>query len=163
MKHLFLLDALPALAAELDAAGAVLSGESALHVHLAAATGSVPGEPPKYAALAPGVIEAVFPEDARDIAGVKRATGAVAELLSGRLDLYSTRVRLADGTVVPTLTREAVLATLLARGGLAIGIAGKLLMVAPEPAVDVDVVREILKASRLGDRFQPLLELLNVA
>ena len=55
------------------------------------------------------------------------------------------------------------MAQLLGRGGLVLGLAGSLLRLANDPPIDVDEVREVLKAARLGDRFQPLLELLQVA
>jgi hypothetical protein len=58
---------------------------------------------------------------------------------------------------VPILSRDAVVAELLAQAGLALGLAG--LMVRLCPAIDPDEVRELLKAARQGDRFQPLLEL----
>lgn len=87
----------------------------------------------------------------------------MAAVLRPRLDLFTTNVTLADGTVVPTLTREAVLAQLLAQGGLAIALAGSIVALANRPPIDVDEVREILKAAGRGECFQPLLELLDVA
>jgi hypothetical protein len=47
--------------------------------------------------------------------------------------------------------------------GFALALAGMVIRLANEPPVDVDEVRELLKAARQGDRFQPLLELLDVA
>jgi hypothetical protein len=44
-----------------------------------------------------------------------------------------------------------------------LGLAGTLIRVCNQPAVDPDDIREILKAARQGERFQPLLELLSVA
>jgi len=70
---------------------------------------------------------------------------------------------LADGTVVPVLSREAVLAQMLEQGGLSIGLAGTLIQVGGEPPIDVDEVRELLKAARQNERFQLLLELVQIA
>ena len=163
MKRSPLIDVLPTLGPALGAIGAVLSGESAAHVHLAAATASIPGHSVRYAALIPRRVHAIVPEGARDVPGVERDVGVITEVLRERLPLVSTIVTLADGTSVPTLSREAVIAQLLALGGLAVGLAGTLIHVANVPPIDVDEVREILKAARQGERFQPLLELLDVA
>jgi hypothetical protein len=163
MRHLQLLDGLPAIAASLRVVSGVLSGEAAAHLHLAAATRSVPGQPPRYCALAPRAIEAILPPDAPDLPGIERDRDRVAEVVAGRIESYAVELRLDDGTVVRGLSREAVLAQLLARGGLAIGLAGSLVRLADTPPVDVDEVRELLKAARAGERFQPLLELLQVA
>jgi hypothetical protein len=152
-----------AAAGELGHAGGVLSGEAAAHAHVAAATGTAPGGPPRYAALVPKLVEAIFAHDGVVARSVHRDESEVAAVLRPRLDLFVTSVTLADGTVVPTLTREAVLAQLLAKGGLAIALAGSIVALANRPAIDVDQVREILKSAGLGERFQPLLELLDVA
>lgn len=151
------------LAGQLASAGAVLSGEAAAHVHLAVATCTVLRGAPGYTALAPRRIEALFPEGAGAMSGVVAAEGAIADVLRHRMDLYSRPLPLLDGTLVPTLTREAVLAELLSRGGLALGLAGILIGRAGDPPIDADDVRDILKAARQGERFQPLLELLQVA
>jgi hypothetical protein len=148
-------------AAALARAGGTLSGEAAAHVHLAAATGSRPDESPRYIALPPRRLEAVFSGDAVKVAGLETDTSPVAEVVRRRLDLFATSVLLADGTSVPTLTKEAVAAGLLAQGGFALALLGTLLRVCPP--IDPDDVREILKAARQGDRFQPFLELLDVA
>ena len=95
-----------------------------------------------------------------DAAGVEPDRGAVAEVLRARLDLFGTTVVLPDGERVPVLRREAVIAQLLAQGGLALGLTGVILAITGP--IDADEVREILKAARQGDRFQPLLELLDV-
>lgn len=50
-----------------------------------------------------------------------------------------------------------MLAQLFDRGGLAISLAGKRLHSAHEREIDIDEVRELLKAARRGDRFQPEL------
>jgi len=144
-------------------AGAAVSGEAAAHVHLAAATSTVPGGPAGYLALPPAGLTAVFPEESMALTQVESDRGAVADALRHRLDLFTTTLVLADGTRVPVLTREAVLAQLLSQSGLALGLAGTVLMVAGQPPVDPDEVRAILKAACQGDRFQPLLELLAVA
>lgn len=147
-------------AAALAHAGGALSGEAAAHVYLAVATGTRPDESPRYIALPPRHLEAVFPSDGVNIAGLQTDTSPVAEVVRRRLDLFSTSVPLGDGTSVPTLTREAVAAELLARRGLSLGLLGTLLQVSAP--IDQDEVREILKAARQGDHFQPLLELLDV-
>lgn len=118
---------------------------------------------PRYAALAPRRLDAIFPTGADEPAGVEADRSAVAEVLRHRLDLYSTTVELSGGVRVTTLRREAVMAQLLGRDGLVLGLSGSLLRLANDPPIDVDEVREVLKAARLGDRFQPLLELLQVA
>ncbi len=79
------------------------------------------------------------------------------------MPLFAMQVALSEETVIPTLSREAVLAQLLDLGGLALGLAGLLVRLANHPPVDVDNVRELLKAARRPERFQPLLELLDVA
>lgn len=163
MKHLAFLDGLPALAERLRRADLVLSGDAAAHVHLASATESVPGEPPRYSALPPRAVEAIGGADAAEVDGVTRDVSPVAMVLQQRLELFVREIRLRDGTSVRTLSREAVLAQLLAKGGLAIALAGALLSVTRETPIDPDDVREILKAARQGERFQPLLELLDVA
>ncbi len=144
-------------------AGAAVSGEAAAHVHLAAATGTAPGGPIRYHALPPAGLAAVFPEGGTAPTGVEADEGAVAAVLRHRLDLFCTTLTLPDGTRVPVLSREAVLAQLLSQGGLALGLAGTVLLVAGQPPVDPDEVRAILKAACQGDRFPPLLELLDVA
>jgi hypothetical protein len=88
---------------------------------------------------------------------------AVADAVRPVLALFTRNVVLADGTEVPTLSREAVLAELLGRGGLAIGLAGTLMQLANDPPIEIDEVRELLKAARLSERFQPLLELVQIA
>lgn len=143
--------------------GGVLSGEAAAHIHLAAATGSRCDDEPRYLALGPRRIEIILPVGGVDIAGVEQDVREVGDVLRSRLDLFSTTVRLPGGPDVQALTREAVLAELLSDGGLALGLAGMLIRLANDPPADVDEVREILKAARQGDRFQPLLELLEVA
>jgi hypothetical protein len=50
-------------------------------------------------------------------------------------------VTLSDGTRIPVLTREAVMAQLLSQGGLALGLAGALLRVVGDPLLDRDEVR----------------------
>ncbi|MBN2497481.1 MAG: hypothetical protein JXR96_23010 [Deltaproteobacteria bacterium] len=151
------------LAPSLRAAGAVLSGEAAAHVHLIAATGTQPSQPPRYPALAPARIEAILPAGAVGPSGIEPDQSAVAEALRPRLELFTCGLDIGAGEAVPALRREAVMAQLLGRAGLALGLAGILLRLANDPPIDVDEVREILKAARLGDRFQPLLELLHVA
>ncbi len=126
-------------------------------------SGTMAEQAPRYAALAPRRLDAIFPTGADEPAGVEADLSAVAEVLRHRLDLYSTTVELSEGVRVTTLRREAVMAQLLGRGGLVLGLAGSLLRLANDPPIDVDEVREVLKAARLGDRFQPLLELLQVA
>jgi hypothetical protein len=161
------LSAIKQLAPVLRATGGVLSGEAAAHVHIAAATGAVPGAGARYSALAPLSIEAIWPEPVAQHSnvptGVVRGSGSVAGVVSGQLPLFSTMATWSDGTVLPVLRREAVLAELLERGGLAIGLAGTVLRLANDPPIDPDEVRELLKAARRPERFQPLLELLNVA
>lgn len=148
-------------AEELRRAGAVLSGEAAAHAHLASASRSVPGAASKYPALGPTRLEAVLPEGTEPIAEIGPDRSAIADLVRSRLDLFGTTVALADGTRIPVVTREAAIAQLLVRGGLALGLAGLMLRFA-SPPIDPDDVREILKAARQGERFQPLLELLDV-
>lgn len=148
------------IAAELASSGAVLSADAAAHAWIMRATGTWHGEPVRYLALPTGVPRAIVPSGAVPPPGVRPDAGPVVEVLQAALPLYSTTLRLPHGPEIPVLTREAVLAQLLARGGIAIALAGLLLRAAPEPPIDPDVVREILKAARLGDRFQPLLELL---
>jgi hypothetical protein len=157
-----LIEQIAMIADDLRDTGGVVSGEAAAHVHLAAATGSRPGELVQYSALAPRGIEAIFARPNAAISGVRSASGDVADVLRNNLDLFSTEISLADHTRVPVLVYEAVLAQLLSGGGLDIGLAGSLIRVTKRH-VDVDAVREILKAARQGDRFQPLLELLDVA
>jgi hypothetical protein len=162
-RRLRWLDELPTLARSLREAGGVLTGEPAAHVHMAAATGSVPGAAPAYPALPPPPTQAILPGEVASIRGATADLGAVAETVRHRLDLFSTIIRLSDGTEVPVLSREAVLADLLSKGGLAVGVAGVLLRVAGDPPVDTDEVREILKAARMGHLFQPMLELMDGA
>ena len=146
----------------LERVGAVLSSEAAAHAHLMAATGSDPSGRPRYPALAPRRLFAIYPQGASAIPGFEPEGGPVAEELAGRIDLHRTTVTLADGTRVPVLSREAVLAQLLERGGLSLGLAGILIRICSDPPIDTDDVRDILKAARQGERFQPLLELLAV-
>ena len=73
-----------------------------------------------------------------------------------------THATLADGTVLPVLRREPALAELLSRGGLAIGLAGILLRFRGEDPLDVDEVRELLKAAQQPERYRSLPELLAV-
>jgi hypothetical protein len=153
---------MPALAERARSAGVLLSGEIAAHAHLAVASGSQPGAPPRYAALVPRRIAVIASDPATTMSGAEAETGALAEVLRHRLDLYRTTVRLGH-TELPVLTKEAVVAQLLSQGGLAIGLVAALLRVACDPPLDVDVVRELLKAARQGERYQPLLELLDVA
>jgi hypothetical protein len=157
------LERIATLAPALRAARAVLSGEGALHVHLARATGSRPGDPPRYSALAPRRIEALFADDDGALPGVRPDPSEVATVIRRNVALFSENVVLADGTVVPVLSREAVLAQMLEQGGLSIGLAGTLIQVGGEPPIDVDEVRELLKAARQNERFQPLLELVQIA
>ena len=152
---------LPDLAERLSRAGALLSGEAAAHAHLASVTGTTAADP-RYAALPPRAVEAVLPAGRATVEGVVEATGPIVDALRTRLDLFSTTVTLHDGTQVPVLSLEAVLAQLLARGGLALGLVGMLVRLCGT-SIDVDEVREILKSARQGDRFQPLLELMDVA
>jgi hypothetical protein len=152
---------LPDLAERTSRAGAVLSGDAAAHAHLAVVTGTTPNEL-RYAALPAHQVEAVFPAGSSSVRGVAEAAGPVVDVLRARLDLFTTELTLTDGTRVPVLTVDAVLAQLLARGGLALGLAGLLVRLCAS-SVDADEVREILKAARQGDRFQPLLELIDVA
>ena len=153
---------LPALAERAKSAGVLLAGEVAAHAHLAAASNSRPGERPRYAALVPRRIRVIASDAAATMPGAEAETSALAEVLRHRLDLYRTTVWLG-GTELPVLTKEAVVAQLLSQGGLAIGLVATLLRVACDPPLDVDVVRELLKAARQGERYQPLLELLDVA
>jgi hypothetical protein len=158
------LDRIAEIAKTLRAAGAVLSGEGALHVYLARATGSRPGESARYSALPPRRIEAIWADaTGGELPGVHADRSEVAGVVRNEISLFSADVTLADGTVVPTLSREAVLAQLLEQGGLSIGLAGTLIQVAGDPPIDVDEVRELLKAARQNERFQPLLELVQIA
>lgn len=152
--------ALHALASDLEAAGAVVSFEAAAHAWIMVGTGTWHGEPPRYLAHPVRHIRVIAPEGARLPADVTRDTSAVAQVLVAALPVYTETVTLPHGPTLRVLSREAVLAQLLAKGGLAIALAGMLLRVANEPPIDPDVVREVLKGARLGDRFQPLLELL---
>ncbi|HEY3237448.1 MAG TPA: hypothetical protein VGJ84_22205 [Polyangiaceae bacterium] len=162
-SRLPLLDDVVLLTRALRSIGAVLSGESAAHLYLAAATSSRPGQPPRYSALPPQRIEAIVPAGAVEPPGVSSDRSAVADAVRPVLALFTRNVVLADGTEVPTLSREAVLAELLGRGGLAIGLAGTLMQLANDPPIEIDEVRELLKAARLSERFQPLLELVQIA
>lgn len=155
-----LSERLHAIAPDLAACGAVLSGDAAAHAWIMRATGTWHGEPVRYLALPTGTPRVIVAAGPALPAGVRLDSGPVVEVLQSALPLYSTSLRLPHGPEIPVLTREATLAQLLARGGVAIALAGLLLRAAPEPPIDPDVVREILKAARLGDRFQPLLELL---
>lgn len=152
-------DAAPAL----EQSGAVLSGEAAAHAHLMAATGTTPDGAILYAALAPRRLTAIYPDGAGRVPGIEPDDGPVAEVIRASLDRFGATAILGDGTRVPVLSRDAVVAELLSRGGLALGLAGTLIRVCDQPAVDPDDIREILKAARQGERFQPLLELLSVA
>ena len=142
--------------------GGAFSGEAAAHVHLASATGTRPGEKRRYVALPPRRVEAIFPFGGPTVSGVEPTAGAVADVLRARLDLFSTRLPLGE-TPVPVLSAAAVAAHLLAQGGLSLGLLGIMLRLVGPRSIDVDEVREILKAARQGERFQPLLELLDVA
>jgi len=155
--------ALPRLARDAETARALLSDEAAAHAYLAAATKSRPGEAPRYAALVPRRVRILAADEARPVAGAEFDSSAVAQLLRHRLDSFGTTVELADGTRIPVPTREAVVAQLLARGGLALGLVASMLRVQPDAALDTDEVRDLLKAARLSERYQPLLELLDVA
>lgn len=155
------------LAPPLTSAGACLSGAAAAHAHLAAATESRIGAPLRYIALPPREWEAVGAgggalASVAALHGLRVATGPVEDVVRSSWPLFASSVALADGATVPVLTREAVLATLLSRGGLAIGLAGIMLRGTREP-IDPDDVRELLKAARQPERYQPLLELLDVA
>ena len=152
-------DAAPAI----EQSGAVISGAAAAHVHLMVATGTTPGGPILYAALPPRRLTAIYPNGVVQVPGIEPDSGPVADVLRARLDLFGATATLGDGTPVPVLSRDAVVAELLSRGGLALGLAGTLIRVCDQPAVDPDEVREILKAACQGERFQPLLELLSVA
>ncbi|MBI2378629.1 MAG: hypothetical protein HYV07_31825 [Deltaproteobacteria bacterium] len=149
-------------AGDLAARGLVVSGPSAAHVHLIVATGSSAGEPAKYAALPPRTIH-VLGGTVAPTNPFTRDSGHVAEVLAANLALFTTSVRLAEGTRLSVLTREAVLAQLLERGGLAVGLAGLLVKLTRNGGIDVDEIRELLKAARESHRFQPMLELLDLA
>ena len=154
------------LAPALRATGGVVSGEAAAHVHIAASTGAVPGGEARYCGLAPLSIQAIWPLPAGQLSGVPGLaldSSSVAGIVASQLPLFATTVTWVDGTVLDVLRREAVLAELLERGGLAIGLAGLLIRLAGNPPIDPDEVRELLKAARHPERFQPLLELLDVA
>jgi hypothetical protein len=151
-----------ALARTLRARRCVLSGEAAAHLHIAHATGTELGGEARYLALVPRKIEVVIPAGEPDIEGVVRDARPVSQVL-GHSNLFTVELGLRRGDALPVLRREAVLAELLGDGGLALALAGMMLRLANEPPVDVDEVRELLKAARQGDRFQPLLELLEVA
>jgi hypothetical protein len=159
-----LLAALKRVAPAVADAGAVICGGAAAHAHVAAATDSVPGGPIRYAALVPRRIQVVCPEGAAArmaALGLDVDESPVATFVRVRLDLFATVLRLADGTAVPVLSREAVTAQLLGRGGLSVGLAGLLVRLCRP--LDADEVREILKAAGQPERFQPLQELLAVA
>jgi len=126
------------------------------------------GEDVLYIALPPRAWEIVGPDDA--VLGVLAAShrlvvvsDPVAVVVRTSWPLFVTRVPVADGLRVPVLTREAVIASLLSRGGLAIGLAGILMRGTGAASLNADEVREILKAARQPERFQPMLELLDVA
>ncbi|HEY3355299.1 MAG TPA: hypothetical protein VGQ83_18770 [Polyangia bacterium] len=151
------------LAGGVTSARGAFSGEAAAHAHLAAATGAVPGGATRYLALPPERLEAVFPAAGATAPGVETDRDPVAELVGGHLDLFATTARLADGSEIPALSREAVVAELLARGGLALALVGLLLRHQGDRPLDVDEVREILKAARQGEAFPPLAELIDAA
>jgi len=140
-----------------------LSDEAAAHAYLAAATRSRPGEAPRYAALPPRCVRVLSADDARPVAGAEFDSSAVARVLRHRLDLFAAVLELVDGTRIAVPTREAVIAQLLARGGLALGLIASMLRVQPDSVLDTDEVRDLLKDARLSERYQPLLELLDVA
>ena len=150
------LETLLALEGALREHGAVVAGEAAAHAHLASATGWARGKRAEYLALVPrriAVLGATAP------AGTELDTGPVAAVLRDKLELFTARPVVA-GHALPTLCREATLAELLSLGGLRVGLAGILLRVANDPPIDPDDVRDILKAARQPEPFQPLLELL---
>lgn len=156
------------LGAPLRRSGVILSGEAAAHAHLAATTSSVPGEPARYLALPPWSWEVLEPSgvDLGSLAhdhGLVRDSSAVGDVVRGAWGAHTAVVALADGTLVPVVSRDVTLAMLLARGGLAIGLAGMVVRICRTPPVDPDDIRDLLKAARQGERFQPLLELLAVA
>jgi len=154
---------LHAHAGEPRSAGAVVAEEAAAHAWLIAATDTRPGVPPRYVALPVRRVAVMAPVGAALPQGATRATGPVADAILGAIELYAEPLALPDGPTLEVLSREAVLAQLLARGGLAIGLAGLLLRVTKDRPIDPDVVREVLKSARLGERFQPLHELLAIA
>ena len=146
--------------------GAFVSGAAAAHVHLAAATRSAADGTVGYVALVPGSVQVVCPDGAAErlaSIGLECDSSRVALVVRRRLDLFATIAQWVDGTRVPVLSRDALLAQLLAQGGLAIGLAGLVVRLCRRPRLDPDVVREILKAAGQPDRFQPLHELLAVA
>ncbi len=162
-----IVERLVALSEPLTRTGSCLSGSAGAHAHLAAATHSQIDEPVRYIALAPRVWEVVARGDGSlepcaAKLGVQVSQGAVEEVVRTSWPLFVTNVQLAGGASVPVLTKEAVLAVLLGRGGLSIGLAGILCRGAGD-GIDPDDVRELLKAARLAERFQPMLELLDVA
>lgn len=145
----------------LAASGGVLAGAAAAHAHLAAATAWVPGAEPRYLALTPRNIRVL---GAHPPAGAVADTSEIGAVVTARLDLFTVRL-VVGGRSIPALAREAVLAELLAQGGLSLGLAGLVLRLAQGSSVapiDVDEVRELLKAARLPERFQPMLELIHV-
>lgn len=88
---------------------------------------------------------------------------AVGSVIARSLPHFGVVLTLGDGVQVPVLRSDAVLAELLERGGLAIGIAGVLLRLLGAQRPDPDDVRDLLNAACKPERFQPLLELLEVA
>lgn len=155
--HLFRL--LRESAVALDHAGAVLSAQVAAHAHLAAASRTAAAGPLRYSALAPRRVTAVYPGPSR-VSGFDEDSSPVAQILQADLAFFTVTVTI-DAIAVRVISREAALAQLLAEAGLSIALAGSVLKVAGSPPIDVDQVREILKAARLGDRFQPMLELVD--
>lgn len=148
-------------AGTLARAGAIVSGQAAAHLHLAVASATPVDGPLAYSALSPRSATAIYPGPER-VPGFEEDRSQVAETLRANLGLFVTRVVLPGTTGgIEVLSREALLAQLLAEGMLSIALAGSVLKVAGKPPVDPDHVREILKAARLGDKFQPMLELVH--
>lgn len=157
-----MFERLHARAEKLARTEAVITGEAAAHLHIAVATRSPWRGPLAYSAKSPSQITAIFPRG-ESIEGITSDASAVAEVARHRLDMNSAAVELAGGPPLQlrVLSREATLAQLLERGGLAIGLAGQLLQATRSVPIDLDDVRDLLKAARLGERFQPVLELID--
>lgn len=146
-------------AVALDHAEAVLSAQAAAHAHLAAASRTAADGPLRYSALAPRRVTAIYPGPER-VSGFDEDSSPVAQILRDDLAFFTVTVTI-DAIAVRVISREATLAQLLAEASLSIALGGSVLKVAGSPPIDVDQVREILKAARLGDRFQPMLELVD--
>ena len=159
MTALRLLHLLRESALALDRAGAVLSAQAAAHAHLAAASRTAADGPLRYSALAPRRVTAIYSGPER-VVGFDEDASRVGEVVRDDLAFFTVMVTI-DAIAVRVISREATLAQLLAEASLSIALAGSVLKVANSPPIDVDQVREILKAARLGDRFQPMLELVD--